>query len=77
MGIWPDHEFTFMQKPSYEYLKSAICSLYLIKAINSERKLTELGQKISRISCSPKIALTIIKSFNFGVSDAVITILNI
>ena len=77
MGIWPVHEFTFMQKPSYEYLKSAICSLYLIKAINSEGKLTELGQKISRIPCSPKIALTIIKSFNFGVSDAVITISSI
>ena len=77
MGIDTIVDFSFLDPPSSKLLEVAYEQLYSMSAINYERKLTELGEQMSKLPVSPYAARSIIESWKLQCPTAVITICSV
>ena len=74
MGIDTIVDFNFLDPPSSRLVEVAYEQLYSMAAINYERKLTDLGDQMSKLPVSPYAARSIIESWKLKCPTAVITI---
>ncbi|KAK7680935.1 hypothetical protein QCA50_015987 [Cerrena zonata] len=69
--------FDFMDPPSPNTLMKALDLLYALGALNSRGNLTKTGRKMAEFPIDPMFSKCLIKSADYGVSDAIISIISL
>lgn len=77
MGITDIVNFNFVDSPATNNIISAYEQLGALQALDNDGNLTELGEQMSQLPVSPMCARAILKSFELGCSESVITICSV
>lgn len=71
LGILNLNKFEMIDLPKLESINDALEYLFLVKAVDNLGNITNLGRKIANIPLDPNLAVSIIKSIEFGCFDEV------
>lgn len=74
IGITDVVNFPYMSPPDRTAIRHALEQLYVLGALDSHRRITELGRQMALFPLDPAVAKVLIRSKDAGVCEEVITI---
>lgn len=74
LGVDDVAHFEFLSPPPTESMIYALELLYSLGALDSECKLTKIGEKMAEMPVEPRLAKTLLLSYEFGCGEEILSI---